>query len=50
VPFTVPARIISTVDLSADPQLKNLTKVSVTYPATSYIGKTYFIETTFTPH
>lgn len=50
VPFTIPARIISTVDLSAYPQLKDLTKVSVAYPSTSYIGKTYFIETSFTPH
>ncbi|MGZ8144543.1 MAG: hypothetical protein ACXW0L_08030 [Methylosarcina sp.] len=50
VPFTVPARIISTVDLSPYPQLKNLTKVSINYPSTSYIGKTYYIETTFTPH
>ena len=48
VPFTIPARVVSTVMLSGYPQLKNLTKVSVSYPATSYIGKTYFIETEFT--
>lgn len=47
VPFTIPARVVSTVSLSSYPQLKNLTKVSVLYPATSYIGKTYFISTTF---
>jgi hypothetical protein len=50
VPFTIPARVISTVDLSVYPQLKNLEKVSVSFPATSFIGKTYFIETQFTPH
>ena len=48
VPFTIPARVVSTVLLSAYPQLKNLSRVGVSYPATSYIGKTNFIETEFT--
>jgi hypothetical protein len=48
VPITIKARVQSTVNLSTYPQLKNLTKLTVFYPATSYIGKTYFIEVQFT--
>jgi hypothetical protein len=48
VPITIRARVQSTVNLSTYPQLKNLTKLTVFYPATSYIGKTYFIEVQFT--
>ncbi|MCX7101562.1 MAG: hypothetical protein NTX38_08730 [Methylobacter sp.] len=50
IPFTIPARVVSAVDFSSYPQLKNLDKVSISFPATSYIGKTYFIETQFTHH
>jgi hypothetical protein len=31
-------------------QTKNATKVTVCYPAAWFIGKAYFIETTFTPY
>ncbi len=50
VPFTINARTQTVYDFTAYPQAKNLSKISVTYPATSYIGKTNFIEVHFIQH
>lgn len=50
VPFTINARVVATYDFSTYAQAKNVSKISVTYPATSYIGKTDFIEVHFTQH
>lgn len=50
MPFTIIARAVTVYNFSAYPQAKNLSKISVTYPATSYIGKTDFIEVHFTQH
>ena len=49
IPFTIAARVLRTVDLKAYSQLTNLEKVSNSYPATSYIKKTKFIEVQFDP-
>jgi hypothetical protein len=50
IPFTIAARVVRSVDLTGYTQLNNLEKVSISYPATSYIGKTNFIEVQFIPH
>jgi hypothetical protein len=50
IPFTIAARVVRTVDLTGYTQLTNLEKVSISYPATSYIKKTNFIEVQFVPH
>ena len=50
IPFTIAARVVRTVDLTGYTQLKNLEKVSISYPATSYIGKTNFIGVEFNRH